>query len=580
VALLYHHVWNPETLYRVCGFGVKYGIVGIGAIREMSIPATITLVLMLQASNSPGKASIEGAVVRAGSHDPIAHVEVFARVVDAPDPRPPATTDSQGHFLIPDLEPGTYTLSAERNGFATQMYGQRSPHGPHTVLSLAAGQEMKGLVFPLVPPGAISGRVTDETREPLVGVSIQIMRAAYDDNGTKRYYGEKSVQTDDRGEYRAFLLSPGRYYMHAIPQFSYNRRLMNPNFVGAYYPGARVSSDAAAIDVAPGAEVTGIDLILQKQRLLSLHGRLVDSRTGKPPATPPSFQLYRRDSNNDNAPYGSADYNETTGTFALLNIPPGPYWVVARLNLMRVEDQYRPRLDTRTARIPVDLSDSDVDNIVIQFAPDVSIPGRIYADVGSPAAGQPDLSQFIVRLSPKDKSGIAGSQFEAHARADGTFLVENVQPGDYELWLLTPRAEYYIKTARLEGNDVQNNFRISGPLSEEIQVTVGSDTAHVAGTLVDKDRKPVAGIDVVLIPDYARDRHDLYRTGTTDQSGHFTLLPVVPGEYKLFAWEDLDRFLYMDPEFLRRYEDLGTRATIPASSTLDVEVKIIPGAQQ
>jgi len=54
---------------------------------------------------------------------------------------------------------------------------------------------------------------------------------------------------------------------------------------------------------------------------------------------------------------------------------------------------------------------------------------------------------------------------------------------------------------------------------------------------------------------------------------------VVPGNYKLFAWEDSEPFAYMDPDFLRKYEESGTSVRVSASETVTVEAKIIPAGQ-
>src|SRR5438046_8843532 len=98
------------------------------------------------------------------------------------------------------------------------------------------------------------------------------------------------------------------------------------------------TASAAPIGLEPGAGVHGIDLVLRKQQLFSIYGRLLDSRTGKPPALRPAFELRRRDSG-DQVPVGSSDYNPADGTFSLLNVPPGTYWIVASLWMMRVNEQ-------------------------------------------------------------------------------------------------------------------------------------------------------------------------------------------------------------------------------------------------
>jgi hypothetical protein len=470
------------------------------------------------------------------------------------------------------LKPGIYILQADRNGFPPQRYGQRKPRGPDIKLNLEPGQAVTGIVFPLMPPGAISGRITDETGEPLLNFDVTIEEPVYTPNGWRSIL-VKTTKTDDRGEYRAFLLPPGKYHMKATPDLMFKRGVVNSSYVATYYPGVPDSSSASDINVDPGADVGGIDLVLHKQRLFTIRGRIVDSKIGMPPASP-NFELERRDSG-DRVPL-RPDYNPTNGTFSLMNVPSGSYWIRARLYLYRVEDQTRLSNTTRLAHAAIDIS-ADITDVLLQIPSDVSIGGSVSLDNGGAAiADLPDFRGAVVGLNAKDNIGIS---LQAPIRPDGTFLIENVQPADYTLFVRAPQANYYIKAGRFEGNDIMNGVRVASAPSEPLTIVLGSDTAKVTGTIMDGDHKPVSGINAILIPTYERERLDLYRTGTTDQLGRFTLLPVVPGEYKLFAWEDDKGFAYGDSDFLRRYEEVATPVTVRPSGTLDIEVKVIPASR-
>jgi hypothetical protein len=48
-----------------------------------------------------------------------------------------------------------------------QEYGQRKSDDPGAVLSLRPGQELKDLLFRLVPSGVVAGRILDEDGEPV-----------------------------------------------------------------------------------------------------------------------------------------------------------------------------------------------------------------------------------------------------------------------------------------------------------------------------------------------------------------------------------------------------------------------------
>src|SRR5215813_3265880 len=101
---------------------------------------TASIVFLLQVAapatqQQPAKGSIEGVVVRAGTGEPISGAEIRVMGVTTPgeegrvgppvtfvftgsDPfaGAPAITDREGHFLLKDLEPGSYKITAARNG--------------------------------------------------------------------------------------------------------------------------------------------------------------------------------------------------------------------------------------------------------------------------------------------------------------------------------------------------------------------------------------------------------------------------------------------------------------------------------
>ena len=63
---------------------------------------------------------------------------------------------------------------------------------------------------------------------------------------------------------------------------------------------------------------------------------------------------------------------------------------------------------------------------------------------------------------------------------------------------------------------------------------------------------------------------------TTDETGKFHLEGIAPGDYSLFAWEDIDDSLWRDPEFVRRNEASGRPVHIVESGNENVELTAIP----
>jgi hypothetical protein len=135
-----------------------------------------------------------------------------------------------------------------------------------------------------------------------------------------------------------------------------------------------------------------------------------------------------------------------------------------------------------------------------------------------------------------------------------------------------------MKEARLGQLDIQNGVSITGPVSARLEILLSPNAGQLAGTILDRGKNPVRSIDVVLIPN-DRTLHDSYRTAISDSNGQFSIPSIIPGDYKLFAWEDIEPYAYIDPDFLRRYEELGVPVKISESAKENVEAQLIPAGR-
>jgi len=106
---------------------------------------------------------------------------------------------------------------------------------------------------------------------------------------------------------------------------------------------------------------------------------------------------------------------------------------------------------------------------------------------------------------------------------------------------------------------------------------VSSDAGVVDGTVANDRGEAIANAQVVAIPDPKfRKNADRYSQSSTDQSGHFTMRGLRPGEYKLFAWEVLDDVEYRDPDFLAPFESKSTVTRIDKGAHQSPSLKVIP----
>src|SRR5437868_3897722 len=137
-------------------------------------------------SNAPGtkadvlKSEISGQVVDSGTGQPLKKAWVTARQAERGGRSgSTAVTDAEGHFLLKDLDAGRYVLSAQRNGYVSQSYGQKNAGEQGTTLSLNPGQKLTDIVFRMIQGGIVTGRVVDEDSEPLARAQVQALQFRY-----------------------------------------------------------------------------------------------------------------------------------------------------------------------------------------------------------------------------------------------------------------------------------------------------------------------------------------------------------------------------------------------------------------
>jgi hypothetical protein len=141
--------------------------------------------------------------------------------------------------------------------------------------------------------------------------------------------------------------------------------------------------------------------------------------------------------------------------------------------------------------------------------------------------------------------------------------------------------EFYVKSARAGETDVlADGLTVTGPGTTEIEIALANDGGALGGVVRDKSQQPVAGATILLAPDQ-RLRADLFKSTTSDQNGHYEFAAIAPGDYRLFAWEDVEPDAWNDPDFLGDYEKQGEKTALEpkARATANLHLATRPDAQ-
>jgi hypothetical protein len=229
-------------------------------------------------------------------------------------------------------------------------------------------------------------------------------------------------------------------------------------------------------------------------------------------------------------------------------------------------------------RVIVDTTQKLPKNLTIPVAPLFHIRGRIVVANGERAAASNlDLSHFFVNLQPDPIVNSAVLTFSPVSR-DGTFDIQSLMGWDYRVSLRSPEPNAYIQSIRLGDVDVLNNgLQLESQPTADLEIVVRRDAGAVEGvTSITFANSLTSPMNAVLVPDPPhRHRQDLYRTAALNEKGEFKMIGLPPGDYQIFAWERVIDGAWVDPQFLRLYENEGTPVRITPGETVSVTAKTI-----
>src|SRR5262249_10566055 len=149
--------------------------------------------------------------------------------------------------------------------------------------------------------------------------------------------------------------------------------------------------------------------------------------------------------------------------------------------------------------------------------------------------------------------------YASFSGGSGKFVIDNVMPADYQVQVTDLPAGTFVKSMRFGSIDLLNgSLRVQPRNADRLSITLSANGGAVEGIVTNKNGQTLANAPVALVPDASRrQRADLYRSASTNESGGFHLDGIAPGDYGVFAWEDIEDGLWRDPDFIRRNEAAG-----------------------
>lgn len=498
--------------------------------------------------------SIRGTVIDTRTGQPLPGATVAAHGIWGAEGRSSTGTAADGTFSLRGLPAGRYRVEASQSGYVDSSRSRDGFRGGNGMISLSAGQNVDDVVVRLAPAGSIAGKIVNGTELPLTGILVSAMKASYRD-GHREFSEAHTAFTDDHGEFRITGLGPGHYFVKATAPRGWEKGpAPSQLYVPVFYPGVTDSTLAQPADLRPGDELNAINLTLNLQRVVHVKGRILNSN-GRP-AKGAEVSLTQLPATG----YTIEAEADMFGKFDIGAVPPGTYLLESQFS------QDPESTHTLIGRATVSVAETNVDVPDVTVYPGATVSGRVRVE----GDGKVSLGRTRVTLKPVSDGGDVTGTF---LQPDGSFEFSDVTEGSYRIQLSSPPDGYYRKGSE-DGDEA--SLVVSHGHAPPVEIRLGSGAGQLQGAVYadGENQHPAPGAAVVLIPDATRQSSfENYKFAAADRSGKYVLRSIPPGEYLILAFEELERDAYMDPGFVRQYQDAGKTIRIEQGASLTVDLR-------
>ncbi len=519
--------------------------------------------------------AISGRITREDTGEPIADVRIgalsleyqtsgfYPGFTDYPDEMyysgktmGRAFTDINGNYTIYGLSPGKYQvglLFMPESIYAPKWYEDEDDPSTATYISLGPDTDITGIDFCLGQAGLISGRLTDQTGDPVEELSIRVIPLVADSSYPMIY----SDYSDPNGRYAIGGLKPGKYTLEAG-----TNTLSGVN----YHPQKTI------ITIQAGQVIDQVNFILQKEGEGIVSGKVTDAIDGKPLkgisiSILPTNSYYYYGSipivTDPNGLYSFSGLGE--GEF-IIQANPQPYLFGSDLSKYILNLYYDGVYDYNSADSIHLPAQGQINNIDFSLMTGGSISGRITnSSDQSPIAGAYVRASVCVNMYPYGAYGpyiiqpnILGIS-SGLSDSEGKYILKGLATGNYKIIVENAGFGYPASSQQrklyLPGSyhDMEC-IKIIAPYENpniNISLNIG---ANISGQIKDTDTgNPLSGIQILakVIEPETYPEEDKFFSGIfpeeeyisnsvpiaadTDMLGNYNLVGLPAGEYQIIA---------------------------------------------
>jgi hypothetical protein len=496
---------------------------------------------VMKASPPDARGAIAGRVA-APDGKPLARAVVRLLFAGAPFPVQSTESNADGRYAFGGLATGTYRVAVFKPGYAPLkpsdlVFANLPMLGAGPFIDLNDNQKREDVDITLGRLGSVSGLVSDELGDPILGATVQLLRVRFERGRRRLVPAGSGRRTDDRGHYRIFDVASGQYLVVASvgPIMAFGAGAVDlPGYAPTYFPGSPDPSGARFIEVETSQEMMGIDFSLAPVRTALISGTILNA-AGEP-TTAGALQL-RPAVAGGVMPVPMNARGRDDGFFEFPNVPPGSYVIYAD------RGRNNPSTEGEFATLPVTVIGDDVTGLTLQMSSGSSLSGQITFDTADPDH-VPDASRIEISPIAVDVDASPGTVANADIVRDWTFQMRGINGVRR---LLAPRLPpgWALREVRVNGVDATDRPMVFGRRDQslsDIEVVLTDRVAVIAGTVTDADGRPTPG---ALVLAFAVDRDQRYpwsrfvQRTTSATDGTFTLAGVPGGSYYIAATTQL-----------------------------------------
>jgi protocatechuate 3,4-dioxygenase beta subunit len=485
-------------------------------------------------SEKQGTAIVSGRVILNGESLGGVTIRLVPERLSAPmDPSklPQTIADGQGKYRIDGIPAGSYHVDIVPNEYL--ITGGLPSELQRKMVTVTEGEKVEQFDLVLKRGGVITGRVTDSNGNPLTRQIIELTRIGDDGQPQPVPFNHPVVKlTDQQGVYRIPLVPEGRYLVSAGIKRTGNPGTSPPGagyYPQTFHPNATDQSQARVVAVSEGAEIAGVDILIEKAlKTYDLSGRVVRAETSDPVEGIDVYYSPLKEGGGVAGPRSQRARSNSDGEFQFQGLLPGKYAVYPQIGGER-EYFCEP--------VICEITDGGLDGVAVKLQQGGSISGTIVIDGTNDPAVMAKLSQLFIGAFSKQNRSVVLPRDPAKINADGRFRIAGLPPGKLYFSLSRdPRAGGFSIIRVERGGALAPDGLELGPGENlaNVRVIVGYGSLSLHGEV-----KVIGGSLPQHIGLYVNlNRVNESESGSTigafaDARGQFAFHNLLPGDYEV-----------------------------------------------